>query len=90
MVRFIPMFILMGAFAVVGLYWALLARHFMKWTTRYNAKMCRQPEDHINKSSVMVLDGSNGTAMFAWAVRGIGLGVMFITLYAIANLVSLS
>jgi hypothetical protein len=89
MVRFIPMFILMGSFAIVGLYWALLARHFMKWTTRYNAKMCRQANDHVNKS-VMVLDGNNETAMFAWAVRGIGLGVLFITLYAIANLVSLS
>lgn len=38
MLRFLPMLMVMGVFAAIGIYWAVLSRHFLTWTRNYNQR----------------------------------------------------
>ena len=81
MAHYISMLVLMAVFMAVGVYWALGATHFLRWTTAHNASLHQQIDGHIGRPVLTSLAMTNyarmqangGMRVFTWAVRGIGI-----------------
>ena len=93
MVRLIPMLILMGVFAVIGLYWAVLTGHFLAWTEKYKDSFHKfvdskltQPVIERAKENYAQLNSARGSVVLTWGVRMIGVVLAGMALVTICEL----
>jgi hypothetical protein len=84
MLRFIPVFILMGVFAVIGLYWAVLTRHFIDWASKYNESF-QKIVGGSSQSRVQVAEAqpASSSTFLTWGIRLIGVALAGIALVTI-------
>lgn len=83
MIRFIPMFILMGVFAAIGIYWTILTEHFIAWTRKYNESFHRFVDSRLPqpvlvdraKANYARLESSGGMIVLTWGVRLVGVAL---------------
>jgi hypothetical protein len=96
MIQFIPMLILAGLFAAIGIYWVFMAQHFMEWTTRSNLNFRRVIDNHLPQpilvertyASINRMQ-SNGTMdLFLWSVRFLGSVLAFFAIFTFSFLIS--
>jgi len=91
MIRFIPMFVLMGVFAAIGIYWTILTEHFIAWTRKYNESFHRFIDARLSqpvlveraKANYARLETSGGMTMLTWGVRMIGVALAGVALTTI-------
>jgi len=74
MVQYIPMIILMGLFAAVGLYWAIGTRQFIAWARKYQVSFNHRPGDAVNDVSAIKVS-TQGSLMLTWGVRMTGIAL---------------
>jgi hypothetical protein len=90
MMQYIPMMILMGFFAAVGIYWAISVEHFLEWTTRSNQLFKKSIGDHqavlVERSLVRPADGKVDT--FIWSIRFLGIVLAFFAIFTVSFIVS--
>jgi hypothetical protein len=81
--------ILLGLFAAIGIYWALMAENFLEWTTAANLKF-RNIINHGFANPALAersyasyyrleKDGIMGT--FAWSLRFLGIILAFFAIF---------
>jgi hypothetical protein len=94
MVRFIPMFILMGVFAAIGIYWTILTEHFIAWTRKYNQSFHRFIDNRLAqpvmveraKTNYARLEANGGLTMLTWGVRMVGVALAGVALTTIIRI----
>jgi hypothetical protein len=95
MIRFIPMFILMGVFAAIGIYWTILTEHFIAWTRKYSQSF-HQFVDSRLEQPVMVgwvkvnyarLEAGSGLGMLTWEIRLVGIALAGVALLTIVRII---
>jgi len=74
MVQYIPMIILMGLFAAVGLFWAIRTRQFITWARKYQGSFNHRPGDAVDDASAIKVS-TQGSLMLTWGVRLTGIAL---------------
>ncbi len=79
MVQYIPMLILMGVFAAIGMYWAVLTGHFLAWTRKYKDSFHKWVDNQLAqpplKESYASLKSDRGSLVMTWGIRMIGVAL---------------
>jgi hypothetical protein len=91
----IPMTVLMGLFIAIGLYWAILTRHFLDWTTRYNESFHRRIDSPLAQPVLVPraqdnyarLQANGGMVLFTWAIRFIGIAMIGCALVTVCRII---
>ena len=86
MLRFVPMFLLMGVFAVIGLYWAVLTHHFIDWARKYNEGFQKIVGNDSAQTRVAEMSSAAGNMFLVWGIRMIGVALAGIALVTILRL----
>jgi uncharacterized membrane protein len=86
MVQYIPMIILMGLFAVVGLFWAIGTRQFISWARKYQGSFNHRPGEPVETSAVKA--GVQSSAMLTWGVRLTGIALAAVGVIAIWRIIA--
>jgi hypothetical protein len=96
MAHYVSMLCLMAAFLAVGIYWAVGARHFLKWTTAHNESLHRQIDEYIGQpvlatraqANYAKLQSNGGLTFFTWTIRGIGVCMAGASLFTTAMIIA--
>jgi hypothetical protein len=96
MAHYISMLVLMAGFMAVGLYWAIGAHHFLKWTMRHNSSLHQQIDGYLGQpvlvaraqTNIAKLQASGGITLFTWTVRGIGICLIGASLFTTAIIIA--
>jgi hypothetical protein len=81
MAHYLSMLCLMGAFMAIGIYWAVGARHFIRWTMSHNESLHGRIDGYIGQPVLAIraqanyawLQARGGVTFFTWIIRGIGI-----------------
>ncbi len=79
----------MGVFAFIGLYWAVLTRHFIDWASKYNEsfqKIVGGSTDPSSKVQVIEVQPASNSAFLTWGIRLIGVSLAGIALVTIIRM----
>jgi hypothetical protein len=74
MVQYIPMIILMGLFAAVGIFWAVRTRQFIAWARKYQGSFNHRPGDAVSETSAVKV-GTQDSVMLTWGIRLTGIAL---------------
>jgi hypothetical protein len=88
--------ILIAILAAIGVYWAFMSRHFLGWTTRYNARIHKSIDSHLTQpvltpraeANFARLTANGGLTCFVWTIRVIGTALACFALYMIYLLIA--
>lgn len=89
------MTVLTGLLIAVGLYWSILTRHFLNWTTKYNESFHRRIDSHLTQPVLVPraqanyarLQANGGMTLFTWAIRLIGVAMIGCALVTISRMI---
>ena len=95
MIRFIPMFILMGVFAAIGIYWTILTEHFIAWTRKYSESFHKFVDSRLEqpvmvdraKANYARLAAGSGLGMLTWGIRLVGIALAGVALMTIVRII---
>ncbi len=93
MIRFIPMLMLMGVFAAVGIYWTILTEHFIAWTRKYQDSFTAFGGGHsaqpvlVNQARADLAEVRSSSTALTWGVRMVGIALSGTALMTIIRII---